>query len=81
VFTAVIEVLCVKLGTDQGEQCSQTIFLRLLCDERFLRTFTNWRTLFVRTFDIMQQSGKDKKQQCSSAYHMRALLLKDKKKT
>jgi hypothetical protein len=29
----------------------------------------------------MQQSGKDKKQQCSSAYHMRALLLKDKKKT
>jgi hypothetical protein len=65
--------LSVKLGTDQSEQCSQTMFLRLMCGERFLRTFTSWRTLFLRTFDVPYQSGKVQSEHCSSTYHMRAV--------
>jgi hypothetical protein len=35
-----------------SEQCSRTVFLNLMRDEHFLRTFTSWRILFVRTFAV-----------------------------
>jgi hypothetical protein len=47
------ENVSVKVGTDQGEQCSQTVFLSLMCDKRFLLTFYSWRTLFVQTFHVL----------------------------
>jgi hypothetical protein len=34
----------------------------------------------VRTFDDPQQSGKVQSEQCSFTYHMRDILLKNKKK-
>jgi hypothetical protein len=52
-----------------SEQCLQTIFLSVMCDERFLRTLTSWTTSFVRTYDAPWQSV-----QLSSTCYVRVLM-------